>query len=87
MEPKYVVHLFKQNVGKTSFLTWIKLHKRPCKVYHVSECYKHLFNSAQGHNIAISQENQNDSPMPYHALVQHTQQDSYDLPIGQKIIK
>ena len=25
-------------VGKTSVLTWIKLHKCPCKVHHVNEC-------------------------------------------------
>ena len=33
----------------------------PCKVHHViNECYKQLNNLAQAHNIAISQENQND---------------------------
>ena len=50
--------------GNTSVLTWIKLHKCPCKVHHVNKCYKQLYNLAQGHNTAISQENQNDPPMP-----------------------
>ena len=43
----------KPRVGNTSVLTWIKLHKCPCKVHHVNECYKQLYNLAQGHNTAI----------------------------------
>ena len=48
-------------VGKTSVLTWIKC---PCKPHHVNECCKQLYNLPQGRNTAISQENQNDPPMP-----------------------
>ena len=57
-------YCLKPQVGKTSVLTWIKLHKCLCKVHHVNECYKQLFNLAQGHNAAISQGNQIDQPMP-----------------------
>ena len=58
----------KPQVGKTSVLIWIKLHKCPCKVHHVDECYKQLDNLAQGHNTAISQENLNDPPMPLNLI-------------------
>ena len=54
----------KPEVGKTSVLTWTKLHKCPYKDHHVNECYKQLHILAQGHNTGISQENQNDPPMP-----------------------
>ena len=57
------MHL-KPEVGKTSVLTWITLHKCPCKVHHVNECHKQLDNLAQGQNTAISQEIQNEPPMP-----------------------
>ena len=60
--------ILKPEVGKTSVLTWVKLHKRPCKVHHVNKCYKQLYNLAQGHNTAISQKNQNDPPMPLNKL-------------------
>ena len=43
---------------KYLFLTWMKVHKCPCKVHHVNECYKQSYNLAQGHNFF--QENQND---------------------------
>ena len=54
----------KSEAGKTSDLIWIKLHKCPCEVYHVYECYIQLYNLAQGHNTDISQENQNNPPLP-----------------------
>ena len=40
-------HPLKPEVCKTSVLTWIKLHKCPCKVYHVNEYYKQLYNLAK----------------------------------------
>ena len=54
---------FSRRLVKHLFLTRIKLHKCPCKVRHVNECYKQLYNLAQGHNTTISQENQMTPPM------------------------
>ena len=54
----------KPEVGKTCLIL-IKLYKCPRKVHHVDECYKQLYNLAQGHNTAISLENENDPLVPF----------------------
>ena len=51
----------KPEVGKTSVLTWIKLHKCPCKVHHVMIATNSY--TTWPKDTAISQENQNDPPM------------------------
>ena len=54
----------KPAVGKTSVLTWIKLHKCPCKVHIVMNATNSYTTWPMDTILtAISQENQNDPPM------------------------
>ena len=62
--PRLVKHVFYLGSSFTSVVA---------KFTYVNKCYQELDNLAQEHNTAISQENQNDPPIPLKIIILKSQ--------------